>query len=1001
MKIVKRCWVSLVLLCLGSMQVLAQEARISGRVISAEDKGSLVGVTIQEKNTMNGTITDIDGNYTLTVASEEAVLVFSYIGFLAQEVSLNGRSQVNVTLQVDMSELEEVVVVGYGTQDKKDVTGAISSIRTEEIQNLPLRSVDQALQGRSAGVFFVQSSGMPGAGSSVRIRGGNSINGSNEPLYVVDGVPISSGQGDANSLNPLNTINPNDIHSIEVLKDASATSIYGSRGGNGVVLITTKRGKSGEGRISFNAYHGFQKETNRYDLLNAKQFETLANEASLADGGPLLYDPSLNPVSTDWQDAMLRDLAPMTNYNVSATGGDNGTNYLISFDYFNQEGVIKTSDLERYSFRLNLDKEVKQNLKVGNSLTASYVKTNRANSGSIFSMLTTAPNLPIKQPDGSYTQYNNQGIGFNNPIALLDGYQNLNKTFRTIGNAFASWEIIEGLTARTSWGLDASFNKNDTYMPQSVFSGSQVGGDASVFTAQTYTWLNENTINYKKTLGEHSLDLLGGFTQQSSRYESLGASAQGFLNDVTGTYDLGLGNPDAAQLPSSLVANWVIHSYIARINYGFKDRYLLTLTGRADGSSRFGANNRFGYFPSAAIAWRAIEESFIQDLNVFTDLKFRASYGITGNQDGIGNYPSLDLWDGTKYVFGDRIVTGITPSQVGNRNLKWERTTQADIGLEMGFFKNRLTFVADAYYKKTNDLLLRVTIPTTSGFSSGMKNIGAVENKGVEFSANGVILDRGFKWTSGFNITFNENKITSLGGEDEIIPASSPTVLRINQSLGTFYGYVSDGLFQSTEEVAASAQPSAKPGDVRFVDFDENGVINENDRQILGNAQPQFFGGFNNTFSYKGFDLSVLLQYVYGNDLYNLNLRTLENLTGNQNQRTTVLNRWTAENTDTDVPRATATKPTDVSYDRYVEDGSYLRVKNIQLAYTIPSGALDKLGVSVMRVYVNAQNLFTFTDYTGLDPEVSRYGSDNISQGFDSGAYPNTKVFTAGFNLSF
>lgn len=999
MKELKRSWIGLMLLFLGGIQALAQE--VSGKVTSLEDNEPLVGVTIQEKNTQNGTITDVEGNYSLSVTSDNAILVFSYIGFQSVEESVSGRTQLNTSLQLDMSELAEVVVVGYGSQDKKDVTGAISSIKTEDIQNLPLRSVDQALQGRSAGVFFVQSSGMPGAGASVRIRGGNSINGSNEPLYVVDGVPISSGQGDANSLNPLNTINPNDIESIEVLKDASATSIYGSRGGNGVVLITTKRGKSGEGRVSFNAYYGFQKETNRYDLLNAKQFEELANEASLADGGPLLYDPGLNPVTTDWQDAMMSPLAPMSNYNISASGGTNGTNYLVSFDYFNQEGIIKTSDLERYSFRLNLDKDIKKDLKIGNSLTASYVKTNRANSGSIFSMLTTAPNLPIKQPDGHYTEYNNQGIGFNNPIALLDGYQNLNKTFRTIGNVYASWEILEGLTARTSWGLDASFNKNDTYIPKTVFSGAQVGGNASVFSGQTYTWLNENTINYKQSIGQHSFDMLGGFTQQSSRYEAVGASAQGFLNDVTGTYDLGLGNPDAAQLPSSQVANWVIHSYIARINYGFKDRYLLTLTGRADGSSRFGANNRFGYFPSAAVAWRAIEEAFIQDLNVFSDLKIRASYGITGNQDGIGNYPSLDLWDGTKYVIGDRIVTGITPSQVGNRNLKWERTTQADLGLEMGFFRNRLTLVADAYYKQTNDLLLRVTIPTTSGFSSGMKNIGAVENKGIELSADGVIFDRGFKWTSGFNVTFNKNEITSLGGEEEIIPASSPTVLRVNESLGTFYGYVSDGLFQTTEEIATSAQPSARPGDVKFVDFDENGVINESDRRIIGNAQPNFFGGFNNTFSYKGFDLSVLLQYVYGNDLYNLNVRTLENLTGIQNQRITVLDRWTPENTDTDVPRATATKPTNVSYDRYVEDGSYLRVKNIQLAYTIPSEALSKMGVDLLRVYVNAQNLFTFTNYTGLDPEVSRYGSDNISQGFDSGAYPNTKVFTAGFNLSF
>lgn len=978
-----------------------QTPAITGVVTSAEDNEPLIGVTVKIKGTLEGTISDVDGKYTITTQKANPTLVFSYIGFETKETAVGNRQIVDVSMEPDLSELDEVVVIGYGTREKKDVTGAISSIGTKDIQNVPLRSVDQALQGRSAGVFFVQSSGMPGAAASVRIRGGNSINGSNEPLYVVDGVPIASGSGDATSLNPLNTISPNDIQSIEVLKDASATSIYGSRGGNGVVLITTKRGKSGQGRISVNVYHGIQKETNRYELLNAKEYETLANEASVADGGPLLYDPNLNPVSTDWQDAMIRDYAPVSNYNVSATGGGNGTNYLISFDYYKQEGIIKASDLERYSFRLNLDKDINDRITVGNSLTASYVETNRANSGSIFSMLTTAPNLPIKQPDGSFTSFNNNGIGFNNPVALLSAYQNLNKTFRTIGNAYASAEILEGLTIRSSWGLDASFNKNDSYIGQTVFSGEQVGGDASVFSGQTYTWLNENTVNYKKSYGIHDLDLLAGFTQQSSRYESVSASATGFLNDVTRTYDLGLGNAEAAELPGSAAANWVIHSYIGRINYGYDDRYLVTLTGRADGSSRFGANNRFGFFPSVALAWRAIEEDFIQDLGLFSDIKLRISHGVTGNQDGIGNHPSLDLWDGVQYVIGDQIVNGITSSQVGNKNLKWERTAQSDVGLELGFFNNRLTLVADAYYKKTSDLLLAVTIPASSGFTSGTKNIGSIENKGLEFSASGVIVDKAVSWTSSANITFNKNKILALGGEDEILPSSSSTIIKIGESLGTFYGYVSDGLFQSTDEILGSAQPGAKPGDVRFVDFDENGVINEADQQIIGNAQPEFFGGWNNSISYKGFELSVLMQFVYGNELYNLNLKTLENLTGNQNQRRTVLNRWTAENTETNIPRATSTKPVNVSYDRYVEDGSYLRLKNIQLAYDLPTSLIDKAGLQNLRIYVNAQNLLTFTKYTGLDPEVSRYGSSNINQGFDSGAYPNTKLFTAGFNMTF
>ncbi|RAV28622.1 SusC/RagA family TonB-linked outer membrane protein [Sinomicrobium soli] len=981
---------------------LSGQTVISGSVFSSQDGEPLPGVNIVIQGTSEGTVTDFDGKYSLTVHTENPVLVFSYVGFKSQSVAAGNKTVVDVGMEEDLSALDEVIVVGYGTQRRRDVTGAISSISTKDVEGVPVRSVDQVLQGRAAGVSFVQSSGMPGAGASIRIRGGNSINGSNEPLYVIDGVPITVNIGDAASLNPLNSINPSDVESIEILKDASATSIYGSRGGNGVVLITTKRGKSGKGRVNVNYYSGIQKETKRYNLLNAKQFETLANEASIADGGPILYDPALHPATTDWQDAMLRNFAPVHDVNVSANGGKEGSTYMASFGYFKQEGIIKTSDLERYSFRLNMDQVISDKVKIGNNLSASYVQTNRANNGSLFSMLTLPPNLPVKQPDGSYTQFNNLGIGFNNPIALLNDYKNLTKTFRAIGNLFVSVELMEGLTVKSSWGLDYINNRNDTYLPQTVYTGALIGGDGSVFTGRSITWLNENTANFVRSFQDHKIDVLVGFTQQSSRYESLGASATGFLNDITNTNSLGLGDPEAAVLPSSSSSNWVIHSYIGRVNYNFRDRYLLTLTGRVDGSSRFGSNNRYGFFPSAAFSWRAIDEAFIENLNVFSDMKVRTSYGITGNQEGIGNYPAIDLWGGTQYVIGDQIVSGITPYQMGNRNLKWERTQQLDVGLELGFFNNDLTLVTDLYYKKTNDLLLNVQVPATSGFTEGTRNIGSIENRGVELTVNATPFHgEKLNWNSSFNITFNRNEILNLGGEEEILPSSSPTILRLGESLGTFYGYKSEGLFQSLEEVVSSAQPTARPGDVRYVDYNGDGVINDNDRQIIGNAQPKFFGGFSNTLSYKGWELTCLLQYSYGNDLYNLNLRTLENLTGLQNQRTTVMDRWTADNRNTYVPRATATKPMDVSYDRYVEDGSYLRLKTLQLGYNIPSGIIDRLGLSNARIFINAQNLVTWTNYTGLDPEVSRYGSDNINQGFDSGAYPNTMTITTGVNINF
>lgn len=987
---------------LPTQQEVLKQSFVRGKVID-EDGNAISNVTVRVKESSTTSVTDEYGEFRIPVSPDDRILVISSIGFDTKEVAINGREAVIVTLIEKNIGLHDVVVVGYGTQRRADITGAVSSVNVEDLEGAPVRSVDQMLQGRVAGVSFVQNSGMPGAGSAVRIRGGNSINGSNEPLYVIDGVPIFvNSNSDGFSLNPLNSIATADIKSIEVLKDASATAIYGSRGGNGVVLITTHRGSVGGSKITFDAYAGLQQETKRYSLLNAKQFETLANEASLAEGGPYMYDPSLNPVNTDWQDGLFRAQAPIQNYQLSISGGNEQTQFLTTFTAFDQDGIIRSSDLKRYSLRVNADHKIKEKVKLGTSLTFSNVETNRVNSGSLFSMLTTAPNLPVFQPDGSYTQYNNNGIGFNNPIALLEGYKNFHKVFRGIGNAHLSAEIIEGLTLKTLWALDGTFNKSDSYMPQSVYSGSLTGGNASVATNQNLTWLNENTATYKKDFGKHRLDALLGFTQQTARYEALSASASGFLNDNTGSNDLGLGNPEQVNLPSSSTANWTVLSWLGRLNYGFDDRYLVTLTGRYDGSSRFGKNNRWGFFPSAAFAWRAIEEEFVRNLNVFSNLKIRASYGLTGNQDGIGNYPALDLWDAANYAFGGKIVNGITPIQIMNRNLKWESTLQSDIGIDMGFFENRLTITADAYYKKTNDLLLSVTVPASSGFTSGIKNVGSLQNKGLELTINGTPVTGPLDWNVGFNISWNKNEILDLGVEDEIIPSGMSTaLLKVGEPVGNFLGYVSDGLFQNFEEIMQSAQPGARPGDVRFIDFDGDGLINANDRQVLGNAQPLFFGGLQNSFNYKNLEFSFFLQYVYGNELYNVNTSTLENLTGLQNQRTDVLDRWSSENTNTIIPRATNVKPQGEAYDRYVEDGSYLRIKNAQLAYSLPSHLFRNIGVSTVRIYANAQNLFTFTNYSGLDPEVSRYASDNVRQGYDSGAYPTVHTYTFGITVGF
>ncbi len=982
--------------------VFAQTFKISGTVT---DKGgiALPGVNIKLKSGYgNNTLTDVNGKYSLDAINKNDVIVFTYVGFTPQEIKIEGRERINVTMLDEVRMLNDIVVVGYGNQKRSDITGSIASVKVKDLEGTPLRSIDQALQGRVAGVNFTQNSGMPGAGSSIRIRGGNSITGSNEPLYVIDGVPVFANPGtSANNLNPLNTINISDIESIEVLKDASATAIYGSRGGNGVIIVTTKRGKKGQAKTDFQAYTGIQSATKKYDLLNAIQFEKLANEATVVEGGVPIYDLSLSPRTTDWQDLIIQD-APISNYQVSISGGEEKTSFLLTANYFKQNGVARSSDLERYSFRLNLDRDLGEKFKIGSSISVTNVRTNKINGGTLLSMLTLAPNIPVRQADGSYTTYNSEGQYFNNPIALVENEINFNNLYRTLGNGFASVEIVKGLTFKTLLGVDATFSKNDSYTPQAVFSGAQVGGSAGISTNQNYVWLNENTLTYQIKEGKHSVNALLGYTQQASQYESVSASAQGFLNDNLGTNALQTGADFLA--PASGVGAWSLQSFIGRLNYGYESKYLLTLTGRYDGSSRFGKNNRFGFFPSAAVSWRLDQEEVIKNLDVFSNLKMRLSHGLTGNQDGIGNNPSLDLLGVEYYTFGGTRVIGLAPSQVGNADLKWESTTQTNLGLEFGFFNNKLSFVTDIYYKKTNDLLLSVRIPGTSGFTSALKNIGSVENKGFEFSVNSSPINKAFTWESSFNIAFNKNKILNLGDDTELFAGQGPnqsTVLRVGQPLGTFFGYLTNGTYRDVEQAVNSAEPTARPGDIRYVDFKEDGKINDDDRTILGSAQPDFISGFMNTFSYKSFGLNVFLQGTYGNEVYNANKITLENVQGYVNQSTSVLSRWTPENYLTVIPKASSTKPTARSLDRYVEDASYLRLKTLQLSWKFPEILTKKIGANSAMIYVNAQNLYTLTNYTGLDPEVSRYGSDNVSPGFDSGAYPNIRTFMLGVNIGF
>jgi TonB-linked SusC/RagA family outer membrane protein len=993
------------------------DVTITGRVM--DEKGQpLPGVTVKVKGSANGTVSGIDGRFSVRVANSNETLIFSFVGFLTEEIPLAGKTALDIVLKEKPSALNEVVVVGYGTQKRQDLTGSVSSISEKDIKSLPITSPDQALQGHAAGVQVVQNSSAPGGSTTIRIRGGNSIQGGNEPLYVIDGIPVynDSGTSGAN-LNGLSSVDPSDIQAIEILKDASATAIYGSRGANGVVIISTKRGKAGDTRVNFDSYYGSQKVRRKYPLLNATEFAQLSNEASTNDGGTPVYTPAQIAAlgaGTDWQDQIFRT-APIQNYNLSINGGDEKTQFAISGNYFNQKGIVLNSDFNRASFRINLDRKISNKIKIGNSVGLTRSKSNRvATDGSLGSpgqvianALLISPTLPVRAPDGSYTLQNISGGQLtDNPVALAADSKNLISLNRILGSVYGEYTITDNLKLKVLFGLDGSLQKLESYLPKSVLSGFQLGGMASISNSQSFTWLNENTLTYNKTFHEvHSLTLLGGYTMQANRYEYNYAASRNFINDNLGYKNLGAGSVNLT--PASSVGTWGLSSFIARANYGYKSKYLLTITGRADGSSRFGANHRYGFFPSASAAWRLSEEGFVKNIKNISDFKIRASYGLTGNQEGIGYYPSLSILSTQNYVFGTSLVNGIGPNQIANPDLKWESTAQTDLGLDIGFFNNRLSFTIDAYVKITSDLLLNVTIPGTSGYTSAIKNLGKVQNKGVEFLVNSQNLTGNLTWSTGFNIAYNKNTVLDIGEASQIFAGQnanigqniSTTIIKVGQPLGSFYGYVTNGLFQTGDNIAASAQPTAKPGDRKYKDLNGDNKIDDNDRAILGYAQPKYIGGITNNVSFKGVDLSFFFQGVSGNSILNANRFELEYLSGSTNQSRDVLNRWTPTNTNTDIPRASVNRPANRISSRQIENGSYLRLKNLQIGYNFSKVLLSKINIRTLKVYISGENLITWTKYSGYDPEVSRFGQDNLSQGFDYGSYPAAKIFLAGISL--
>lgn len=976
----------------------------------------VVGASIVAKGTTNGTVTDMDGHYSLANVAEGQTLSYSFIGMKTQEVKA-GKTTINVVLQEDAIGLNEVVAIGYGYVKKKDLTGAVSTVSADDmVMGGTVSNAAQALQGKTAGVQVSQSSKAPGGTISVRVRGSNSISSTNEPLYVVDGFPSTEG---------LN-INPNDIESMQILKDASATAIYGARGANGVVLITTKRGKAGENKISYNGYVGAQKIQNPFDFINAKEYMNLQNalyqEIEGQEGNPNgAYTPSQlqSDVDTDWLEECTR-VGLVQDHNVQFRGGSEKTKVLTSLGYYMQEGILKNTDFNRISGRVNVDQTINDFIKAGATMYAHREKSkyqeysgNIVNSNVLLSVMSYDPTVLPYNSDGSYGRV--PGGRGDNPLANLLERKNDMTNDKFNGTAFVEVNPFAGFTAKATAGVELLHNFKGTYLPASTtYQGSIDNGVATTYDYSATRQLFEGILNYMHTFGGvHDMNVMLGYTYEKFTAEYRSISAKDFSTDLFEWNNLGAA-AQKTSIGSNKTENMLV-SFFGRANYTFRDKYLATLTVRRDGSSRFGANEHWGTFPSGSLAWRASEEDFVKNWGVFSNLKLRAGFGVTGNER-IGDYASYALMstnhitlDGSSNVAG----THLNQSSAENRDLKWETTSQYNIGADLGFLDGRLAVTIDGYWKKTKDLLLKVKLPMYTGFTSGQQNIGSIQNRGFEIDLTSHNLTGALVWDTKFNFALNRNKVLDLGENGDIyITSSKPmgtvseeqfAVVREGQPLGSLFGYLYAGVIQEGETYAP--QPNAKPGDPKFVDLDHNGVIDSEDRTIIGHASPDFILGLTNNFAWKGFDLSIFFQGSVGNDLLNMTRMNLE-----WKRTTDALNRWTPTHTQTDIPRNGFYYSQYGGYinDHFIEDASFLRLKNLTVGYTIPFRSV----VSSCRVYFSAENLFTITGYSGWDPEVDTKANEaskssgatqtaNAGAGLDFNAYPAMRTFTVGMNITF
>jgi len=956
---------------------------ISGTVISATTKLPIPGVTVTEKFTQNGTATDNNGRFNISIKDKNAILVFHYVGYKEVEMSIGDQTEINITLEEENKVLDQVVVIGYGTQKKKDITSSISVVSSKALEDRPNTEFGYSLEGKAAGVQVIRSSGQPQSGFSIRIRGTSSITSGSEPLYIVDGVQTQS----------INEINPADIESFSILKDASAAAIYGSSGANGVVLITTKRGKNQKTALTFDAYNGYSKVMKHEPVLNSQQYETLMTEMGQS------LDWTKYSANTDWQNELFRT-ANQQNYQLSVSGGNASTNFYMSGSIVKQDGVVISNTLNRENFKLNLDHKVNKFLKVGTSLSYNRwfdvdVSENSRN-GSILNVILGSPIIGVW--DSTRKKYTSDPfrLDLDNPVALAEGVIHNYTNQRLNGNVYVEANILPVLKFRSMFGYEQYNSVYNYYAdPYKTTSGRSFNGQAELANNSNQYWISENTLNFAKAFNKHFITAVAGFIASKTTSSASDIRTHNFANPTITTVNGG----SVIDGATGTTVQTSTTSFISRITYEYAEKYLLEANYRADASSVFGPQSRWGYFPSFSAGWRISKENFFRNITAINDLKLRGSWGIVGNSQ-IGPYAYLGtVAPSGSYVIGGNVVAGYLPVSLENPFLKWETTKQTDIGIDVATLNSRILFTADYYYKKTTGLLLNSPVPASSGYTTALKNIGDLQNEGTEFQLTSKNLVGNFKWNSDFNISFNRNKILNIAGgiiyDGPIDERGNTSIAKAGLPLGSFFGYVSKGVDPNT-------------GNIIYQIADTTQGLQTSDQKVIGNANPKFIYGFTNDFSYKNWSLTLFIQGVQGNDILNATRIFTEGMWEPRNQSAVVLQRWTQPGQITNIPREDLTNPNGNPHDnslistRYVENGSYLRIKSLSLAYNLPAQFLNKLKISRIRLYATAENLLTFTKYSGFDPEVSAFGSStNIAPGVDFGTYPQTRDVIFGLSVTF